>query len=164
MKYLVEDMLTSRFLLELGIYLQTCAHIELAVWQIILEARGVSTTGETIPVAHVFIKLSTEKLRTELRTAATLVHAPLGLRIHALINEINDGVLNRNAAAHGAFHYDHSAGSLHVAHYFSVGKGQARQIFPIEEPVSQEVIEDAMDTADRLLREAVDIRTELQKR
>jgi hypothetical protein len=164
LKYLVEEMLSSRFLLELGIYLQTCAHIELAVWQIILEARGVSTTAATVPVAHVVTKLNTERLRKELRTAATLVHAPLGLRIHALSNEIDDGVLNRNAAAHGAFHTDHIAGSLHVAHFFAVGKGRARQFFSIEEPVLQEVIDEAMDTADRLLREAVDIRTKLQGR
>ena len=41
MRTIVEFMLPQQFLLDLGPYMQTAAHIELAVWQTIMHTEGI---------------------------------------------------------------------------------------------------------------------------
>lgn len=163
MKTLVEEMLPARFLANYAVYLQTCAHLELTVWHIVLLARNEDTETDQYLAGHLNLRISAYQLRKALREVVPLCPPHLGLRVCNLANKVNDGYENRNTAAHGAWHVDRRTERLHVEHYLKRGKAPKVQFFHITEPFNQKQIDGAVEEADRLLRSAVDIRAELHK-
>ncbi|UWQ96437.1 hypothetical protein K3728_04155 [Rhodobacteraceae bacterium M385] len=162
MHYCVERLVPSEFLLKLGIYLQTCAHIELAIWQIALEANGEDTDAELVKTEFVDWKLSTSALTKRLQQASAKVDAKIGLRIWLLNAAVRDGLLNRNAAAHGAFYSSQDNNSLKVSHYFSQGRGSSKRYFSAEESVDQDEIDRVLFEANCTLLDAIEVRDMLK--
>ncbi|MBJ6370039.1 hypothetical protein [Sedimentitalea arenosa] len=161
---LIEKMLPARVLVNAGIYLQSAAHLELTIWQIVMLADGVDQTSSEQFLKTLEIKKITPKLVRQLRQCSTNCHAPLGLRMCALAEKITNGIENRNLVAHGAFYFDDETQSIRVAHYFPRGNKENRQWFEFNEAISERTIKVAIEEIDMLLREAVDIRSELEAR
>ena len=161
---LVEKMLPARLLISIGIYLQSAAHLELAIWQIVMLADGVDENSIPHLKKSLEIKKITPKLVQQLRRCSTKCHVSVGLRICALAEKISIGIENRNLVAHGAFFLDEETDYVKVAHYFPRGKKLDRQWFEYNETISDRVIKTAIEEIDLLLREAVSIRSELKLR
>lgn len=157
-------MLPARLLTSIGIYLQSAAHLELAIWQIVMLAEGIDETSNDQLIQTLEFKKITQKLISRLRKCSRKCHAPVGLRIHLLANKIADGVENRNLAAHGAFFIDDKTDGIRVAHYFPRGKGNDRRWFEYQEAISERAIRVALEEIDQLLREAVEIRSVLESK
>lgn len=156
-------MLPARLLVSIGIYLQSAAHLELTIWQIVKIAEGVDETSQEQLVKSLEIKRITRSLVNKLRRCSKKCKPGLALRIIHLAEEIEIGLENRNLAAHGAFFFDQSSGAVRVAHYFPRGQKANRQWFEYGEVIPDRVINTAIEEIDLLLREAVDIRSTLQK-
>ncbi len=154
-------MLPARFLADFAVYMQTCAHIELAVWHIIQLARNEDTETEQHLASHLRLKMSAYDLRKELRKASRLCPAHIGIRICDLANKIDEGFENRNMAAHGAWHVDQTSGKYRVEHYWKRGPKQSAQFFHMAEPITQRQVDVAVEEADTLLRSCVDVRSVL---
>ncbi|WP_128515542.1 hypothetical protein [Tabrizicola thermarum] len=60
MRTIVERMLPQQFLLDLGTYMQTAAHIELAVWQTTMHAEGIDPHSVEEYRSYVSLKLKTQ--------------------------------------------------------------------------------------------------------
>lgn len=58
MRTVVEGMLPAQFLLDLGTYMQTAAHIELAVWQTTMHAEGIDPHSAEEYRGYVGLKLN----------------------------------------------------------------------------------------------------------
>jgi hypothetical protein len=155
---LVEQMLPARFLTELGIYLQSAAHLELAIWQIVMYSDGEYEPEPSKLIQYLETKKVTKVLVAELSKAAPKLPPGLAVRVALLSAKISDGLQNRNLAAHGAFFVEPSNSLLHVAHYFAEGKKPNRQWYEANEKISRRTIALAIDEIDILLREAVAIR------
>ena len=85
MKTLVEDLVPARMLLQQGIYLQTCAHIELVAWRIVQMVNGVDLGSLAEIERYLKLKLDTRGIVAQLRNAATKCPAPNGPRMICLL-------------------------------------------------------------------------------
>lgn len=162
-KTLVEEMLPARLILDIGIYLQSAAHLELAIWQIVMVVEKVDQSSVKQLTSSLETKKITRRLVKALRCCSSKCHPSIGIRISALAGEIERGLEVRNLAAHGAFYCDDDSESIGVAHYFRRGEGSNKQWFEQIEKIPQRQVNAAIEDIDRLLREAVGIRTALTK-
>lgn len=162
MNTLVERMLPTEFLFKQGVYLQTCAHIELALWHIVQLADGHDIGKAPDIEAYLKIKKHTPKLVAEGRKAAGRIPAALGVRLAALAARIDAGLVNRNLAAHGAWHTEPNSDKLHVEHYLTLPTASGSQWHYVSRPFSAHEIDLAIEDCDLILREAVAIRIALE--
>ena len=153
MKTLVEDLVPARMLLQQGIYLQTCAHIELVAWRIVQMVNGVDLVSLAEIERYLKLKLDTRGIVAQLRNAALKCHAPIGLRMMQLARRLAEGLSNRNMAAHGAWR-QHPSGRVEVEHY---SRAKDKTFHYVSERFGTRQIEGAVEDADLLLREAVDL-------
>lgn len=162
MQTLVERMLPAGFLLKQGVYLQTCAHIELALWHIIQLADGYDIGAAPDIEAYLKIKKITPKLVAAAKNATGLIPAPLGVRLAALAARADAGLLNRNLAAHGAWHTEPNSDKLYVEHYLTLPVASGSPWHYVSRPFSAREIDLAIEDCDLILKEAVAIRTALE--
>jgi len=159
LKTVVEGMLPARYLTQLGVYLQTCAHIENVCWGIYRMADPSAKELErSKPRSLINVKLSTNELIKKFRGCAKHCSLCTSVRILLAHQRLRDGVENRNAAAHGAWYYDAEDNCLRVEHYFVKFGDPKNKWWHIVEPVSNETIALALDEADLLLAELISIR------
>lgn len=161
MRTLVEQMLPARFLTDYAVYMQSCAHLELVVWHIVQLAQNQDARTDRLLHGLLEIRTTPYELRKQLRKSVKLCPALLGLRVCQLANEISEGYENRNMAAHGAWHFDGTDGQLRVEHYFGRGPRKDRIFYHVVDPVTPRQIEFAVQDVDRILRSAVDLRSQL---
>lgn len=157
MPTLVEQMLPASFLVSHAIYMQTCAHLEHAIWQIILRLERYDAADKKSIVAAFKLKQNTRPMLDALSASIRLAPPFAVPTLRMLHTRARDGLVNRNIAAHGAFFLNN--GNVQVEHYWQDYK--SREWLHVAEPVSNRVIHDAIAEADYLLREAVMIRDRL---
>lgn len=162
MNTLVERMLPAEFLFKQGVYLQTCAHIELALWHIVQLADGHDIGKAPGIEAYLKLKKRTPILVAAVSKAAGLVPAALGVRLAALAARTEAGLVNRNMAAHGAWHTEPNSDKLHVEHYLTLPTASGSQWHYVSRPFSAHEIDLAIQDCDLILREAVAIRIALE--
>jgi hypothetical protein len=159
MRTTVEGMLPPQFLLDLGTYMQTAAHIELAVWQTTMHAEGIDQHSAEEYRGYVGLKLKTQELLDRFRSSADHCPADIADRIRAVAQEVANGIETRNLAAHGAFFWeDQTQGTLGAAHYFARGRGKARELYEVKQTVSRQVVEETIQVANKLLHDVIDLR------
>lgn len=159
MRTIVEGMLPSQFLLDLGTYLQTAAHSELAVWQTIMHAEGTAPNSVQDFQAAVGLKLRTSELIERFKACAGFCPPFIAARVRSVASIYADRLEVRNLAAHGAFFVeDQSEGTLCVCHYFMRGRGKDREVMQVNQTVSQQDANDAIRLANELLHELIALR------
>lgn len=134
-----------------GIYLQTCAHIELCTWRIVQMVDGIDPSSRAQIEKFVRLKLNTRNVVARLRQSAVKCYAPLGIRLLLLAERIHSGLPNRNMAAHGAWKL-HASGQMEVEHYFT---NKAKELRYVSERFGNRAIVAALEDADLILREAI---------
>ena len=161
MKRLVEGMLPAEVLLKQGIYLQSCAHIELALWHIVQLSDGHDLGLAPDMPRYYKLKKSTVPLIDGVRAAVSKMPAALGIELAVLIREVDEGRENRNMAAHGAW-YMVPGGKLEVEHYIQKPSPSGPVWHFIDQKFQMKMIDLAVEDVDRLLRKAIFIRDTLQ--
>ncbi len=73
---LVESMLPARVLTEIGIYLQSAAHLELAIWQIVMYSDGEFSPTKEKFLDYLEVKKITPKLIAELKSSTRKLPPP----------------------------------------------------------------------------------------
>lgn len=160
MQRLVERMLPAEFLLKLGIYLQSCAHLELALWQIVQLSDG-HDLGEAPDMSRYFkLKKVTKPLIASVRKSIAKLPPVLAVRVAAIIERVDAGRENRNMAAHGAF-YLTPGGNLQVEHYLQKDDSGEPVWHYIDHVFNMRQIDQAVEDVDCLLREANAVRAAL---
>lgn len=162
MQTLVEKNLPSGFLLQQGIYLQTCAHIELCLWQILQLADGHDLGRAPDIVHYLNIKRRTRNIVKVAREAVGKIPAPLGLRLAALAQRLGTGLDNRNLATHGAWFSKPSSDRLHVEHYYTSRPNGFEEWFYDARKFSMRQITMAVEDVNLLLLETLEIRDSLR--
>lgn len=158
MRTIVERMLPADFLLDLGVYMQTSAHIELAVWQTTMHAEGIDVHSVEAHRQFVEIKLSTTTLLNRFRASASFCPGWIADRIQVLADQVKDGLETRNLAAHGAFYWE-GEGQIGAAHYFARGPRSARDYFEMQQTATRQVVEETIQVANQLLHEVIALRS-----
>jgi hypothetical protein len=159
---LVEKLLPSDFLLQQGIYLQTCAHIELSLWQIVQLADGYDL-GTAPEIEHYLkIKRQTRSIVKAARQAVCKLPAPLGVRLAVLARQIGEGIDGRNLVVHGAWFSSPKSDRFNVEHYYSKKTNGLEEWFFVDQTISRRQIALAVEDANRVLLEAVAIRENLR--
>lgn len=152
MRTIIEGNLPAQFLLGLGTYMQTAAHIELKVWQTTMHAEGIDPHSAEEYRDYVGLKLKTMELLKRFRKSAECCPTAIADRIRSVAIEVERGVETRNLAAHGAFFWeDQSQGRLGAAHYFARGKGKARELFEVKQTVTRQAVDETIQVANQLL-------------
>lgn len=88
MRTVVERMLPAQFLLDLGTYMQTAAHIELAVWQTTMHAEGIDPHSAEEYRGYVGLKLKTTELIDRFRKSAECCPIAISDRIRSVAVEV----------------------------------------------------------------------------
>ncbi len=154
-------MLPAEFLLKQGIYIQSCAHVELALWEIVQIADGQDPDDDFDRRHYLKIKKVTVKLIDAVRSAIGKIPPPLAIRLSAVVERVDVGRENRNTAAHGAW-YLTPKGKLEVEHYFQ-RPSQSGPVWQfVDQTFSMRQIDLAVEDVDHLLRETVYIRDTLK--
>tara|TARA_R110002050_G_scaffold21376_3_gene59287 strand:- start:341 stop:844 length:504 start_codon:yes stop_codon:yes gene_type:complete len=163
MRTLVEKMIPARILTQYGIYLQTWAHIEYACWTIYrLADPEAKRFGEDISFPVVEAKRTTRGLLKKFKSSANQCSPHIKLRILMTYRRITNGLETRNTASHGVFFFDDKTDSLRLEHFF-IRKSDPKETWRyFEDPISQTEIDEALEEADLILRELVNIRSEIE--
>lgn len=163
METIVQRLIPERHLHQHAIYMQTCAHIELTAWHIVQAIEGFDRENPIEVKRFVKMKLSTTSLLKALEAAVGNCRADLSDRLLTLVGRMKFGLENRNFAAHAAIYWDHLTQSLAAEHYFRrVVDGEAVLMHTLEEKISDEAIQAAIEDADSILLEAISIRAKLE--
>ena len=114
---LVENYLPKQFIYDIGLYLQTIAHIEFSICTLILEIFEYEEgCTEWVLNLHRLRKLPQKELLSELRKASKRLPEQPGQGLIELVEWMNTYKQNRHIAAHGAFYATERPGVLKV-HY-----------------------------------------------
>ncbi len=146
---LVETTLPRDYLLELGVYLQTCAQIEYYACSAICVCKNLRMDCEEGSREHIRLRgLPTSKLIKELKTASKQLVADESWRnyFNELAEFLKKYVADRHAAVHG-HHSLSSDGSSIVVSALSKDKKSVQ-----EQRVHLESIKEPINNADRILR------------
>ena len=162
MRTIVERMLPSQFLLDLGVYMQTAAHIELAVWQVTLHIEGFDPHSAKKHPNYVSLKLNTQELLRRFRGCGGVCPQALAHLIHDVAERVAEGIETRNLAAHGAFFWDsETEGTLGAAHYFARGRGGDRQFLEVQQTFSRATVDETIQVANQLLHDVIALREQV---
>ncbi|APE43360.1 hypothetical protein BOO69_07975 [Sulfitobacter alexandrii] len=155
-------MLTRKFLVEYATYTQTCAHLELACWEIIMLADGGDQGVPHKVDRFLKVRKNSTQLREHFRGAADLTSADISARIISLSERIDAGIEVRNTAVHGAWFTGEHDTDARVEHYFRRPDDPPLMWRHFDAPVPQGEIDGAIEEADDMLREAIKIRIAMQ--
>ncbi len=161
MKTIVGNLLPRRFLVQHSIYTQTCAHIELVCWQIVRIANGDEVSPLPKSTRCLKTNMPAEDVAQELRKCSKVCAPNVAVRIYGLVDQLVNCMAERNEAAHVAWYFDDDANELVSETCIKrVKKNQTEWLFATRS-LSETDIDLAIDVADRLLRDAIDIRINL---
>jgi hypothetical protein len=163
MTTIVQGMIPERYLLAHAVYMQTCAHIELAVWHIVQIVEGFDRSDPAETERFLKMKRDTWTLINAFGATSEKCMPEISGRISELADRIRLGVENRNFAAHAAIYWDDETSSLASEHYFQrTVDGKKVWLHTLSEPITNDSIIFAVSDADSILREAISIRAELE--
>jgi hypothetical protein len=152
----IETMLPASLLLKVGIYMQSFAHVEFAVWRTVMFADEIDVYSHEAYLAYLPVKRETTKLAPSLRKASSRVPAHIGLRLCLLAAKIDEVLPTRNLVAHGAFFVDGDAyGVLHFIRRNAKPKPQWEEIVG---PITEQSTVRGIAEVDLLLKDAVEVR------
>jgi hypothetical protein len=110
---LLETFLSKQFIYDIGLYLQTIAHIEFSIGTLILEILGHKEgSNEWVAQLHRLRKLPQKDLLSELRKASIKLPEEPQKVLHGLVEWMNTYKQNRHIAAHGTFYVTDRPGVL----------------------------------------------------
>lgn len=152
---LIEDELPKQLIYDLGLYIQTCAHIEFAACSVICAFEEYRTGNKSSAERfNQLRKLSTSDLIKELRRSG--VGANYGDFVSSgdfeiFVNWIERYKINRHIAVHGAFHRD-KHGQL-FASYVQTRKNKKKpELLPENIEITRARTKELIADADRILR------------
>lgn len=150
---IIESQLPKQFLLDLGVYLQTCAHIEVAVCALICRVEGLSPQDETWHHRfHSFRKLAIKDLIPHLQKAGQRLPMPQATHFDEIVLWIKNHQRNRHIAAHGAFYVDGHNQKVKVL-YSHKNRDENGVFYTADDAViSRDFAATMIHEADRLLR------------
>lgn len=161
---LIENCLPQQFIYDLGLYLQTCAHIEVTVCDLICRAEGLETRSNSWLLRfNELRKQPIKDLVVELRSVRDRIVEICAEDFTEFINWIDQYKLNRHIAAHGAFFQNVESGGLKVL-YTHKRKVNGEVSYTEEETtISRELILSLIEDADRILRILVGIILQIEQ-
>jgi hypothetical protein len=150
---LVSETLPDQFLFDLGAYLQTCAHIEIAACDLVCAVEGCRPqSAEWRDRFHKLRKVKTSDLLPILRRCSERLPDPLPSQFRDLVDWIQQYSTNRHIAVHGAFFNSEETGKLRVLYTHKRNNGGTFEYFPEETKIDRELVIGILDDADRILR------------
>ncbi|MBW6507501.1 MAG: hypothetical protein K0B00_12210 [Rhodobacteraceae bacterium] len=138
---------------DLGVYLQTAAHIEFEGWQTVMYAEGIDVRSRTEFLEYVELKLHTRDLLARYRACAARCPGSISARILTAATRVEDGLETRNLAAHGAFFWDDGQAKLKAVHYCPRGWGKDRELCDETRHFTLADFQGLLDDAGQLLQE-----------
>lgn len=159
MKPLVEEYLPKQLIYDLGLYLQTCAHIEVSVCSLILTVETFSANNSILTKRfHELRKKPIGDLIRLLRAVAEQLDGEWSTFLVALSDWVDTYKLNRHIAAHGALYIDKNNSSEIRVLYTHVKKDHGQKVYYPEETVlTQKLVMELIEDADRILRSVVSL-------
>lgn len=147
----VLEFLPEEFLLHLGIYLQTCAHIEIEACQLVCYIESLPPSSDAFTRRfNALRKKPLSDLIPILRNSGKKLPQPLDSSFEELVVWIDTFKLNRHIASHGAFFKSHTPGVLRVqyTHIIKNRTEYTQETSQIDKNLSRQLIADA----DRIFR------------
>ncbi|OOY25557.1 hypothetical protein BMI91_03885 [Thioclava sediminum] len=160
MKTMVESMLQPQDIMRIGTFVQTAAHIELVLLHAVALMENTDLDTAAAKEDFVELKQSTWKLVARFAENAKEVPGHIGSEITRLAKEIREGLEFRHMVVHGAFSRERTdLDSLEVEHFLQRGARREREHFAVVEPITGEMLNEAIATADLILFELVALRS-----
>lgn len=152
LKTIVESYLPQQFLYELGVYLQTCAHIELAACATVCASEGLSIRSDEWNQRFFALrKLPMKELIKQLRVIEKRLPDKLRPDFHDFFNWIDKYSLNRHIASHGAF-MDAGEGLLRVQYVHQVVDHGTKKYTEEMTQIDRSLVISSIKDADSILR------------
>jgi hypothetical protein len=152
-KPLLEDQLPQQFIYDLGLYLQTCAHIELSVCSLICTLeRQPDGTADWHVAFHELRKMSVKDLLNRLQRSTVHLNNADGTVLRDLVEWMKKFQINRHIAAHGAFHTSDESKNLKVFYTHKTKEDGQPKYHAEEQYVTRDLVLELIQDADRTLR------------
>ncbi|MBY6048027.1 hypothetical protein [Vannielia litorea] len=152
-KLTISSELPEQFVYELGVYLQTCAHIELTACSLICSLEHLKPEDEGFtPRFFELRKLKLGDLIKTLGKAATSLPKDDYVGLKDITRWFQDNQIYRHMAAHGAFQWLEDEKKLRI-HYVHKRKLNKKTVYePETRLVERKDVLSMVNDADRLLR------------
>ena len=162
---LIEDFLPREFLFDLGVYIQTCAHIELMTSTLICHIEGLARGSKNyIFRSNELRKLSTSELLKQMSKSNFFTDPNLRSEFDQLVAWMRKLSKNRHIAVHGAFYDPEKSGVIEVNYWHKSGSRNnplfTKETNKIDRAAALELINDA----DRILRIVFHLQKEIAAR
>jgi hypothetical protein len=157
---IVEKLLPNRFFELLGRYTATCAHIERAVWLIVIRSENRYPDNPEDVHWMLNIRRRSEDLLTALDDCISKLNGTKAERLQKVSIRIRDGLLNRHMAIHGAWSYIGNK-SYDVEYFKNLGTKRDPDWRRWAEPIRESQLEFAVEDANSILSELDSVLSEL---
>lgn len=149
----VQELLPDQFLFQIGAYLQTCAHIEVAACNFICTVEGLQPySPKWLDRFHPLRKKATSYLIKVLKRSAKRLPDHLANRFMEFVAWIEKYSLNRHIAVHGAFRSLTQDGPFRVEYTRKVTMDGVIKYEHEMDEIDQALIKTALEDADRVLQ------------
>lgn len=163
-KPLIEEQLPKQFIYDLGVYLQTCAHIELAVCELIVTIEFFPENNSVITKRlHELRKLAIKDLVSELRNSSGQVQDDWSNYLVELSDWVGRYKENRHIAAHGAFYREIDTENIRVFYTHKRKDHGVPVYYPEETVITRKLVLDFIEDADRILRTLVSLSSAIKR-
>ena len=154
MTYLVEKWIRKKELIKIGLYVQTCGHIEEVLWQVCFLGFPCDPDDEKCKNKVLGLRNNTSELLKALKSLAE-THNSNELR--DIIERIEEGKETRNGIIHGAlFFINENQGDKLFKHQNAKRKPEYEWV-NYEDPIRAEYLDVALAHADSILGDALHV-------
>jgi hypothetical protein len=149
----LEETLPSQFIYDIGLYLQTCAHIEISACGLICEIEQLEMESDAFLLRfHELRKLAIAELIKAIGKSAEALSDDKSDSLKLLADWIANNKRYRDIAAHGAFYFDSKLQRIRVLYTHKTGPRANPEYHPETASLTREQILEHIFDADRILR------------
>lgn len=167
-KYLIQNILPDRIIHKLGMYSQTCAHIEHQLWLLYVDASDTPPDNQERQNELLRIRLNTKELKDALRKLAKNSDGLLAQEdselLASILKEIDEGKNARDRAIHGAIQRSDEGSGFMVLGHWNEGTRKEPNFVKYDRPIDEAVLDGMLETVDRLLVQIWELQNRAKER
>ncbi|TDK49652.1 hypothetical protein [Antarcticimicrobium luteum] len=162
--YHVQKFIGDDVLHRIGLYAQTCAHIEHALWLYYFHVDPAHPNDKPKAKKIMDLRLDTGALIKALKKHSKKAHPDDKALLDELILEVEEGLPIRNRLIHGALGFNHETEEYFMFSHWRADRGKAHEYERYDGPLSVSFLDDALSTADNILIRARELHIKAIKR
>lgn len=150
-RYHIQQFVGDDILHRIGLYAQTCAHIEHALWLYAFHIDPAHPNDKEKKKKIMNLRLQTGSLIEALKRHSKKAHPEDEDLLSELISEVEEGLPTRNKLIHGALGFNYETEEYHMFSHWKAGHDKPYEYERYDGPLPVSFLDEAISVADSIL-------------